>query len=216
MTADHASVRLLEVTKAFGQKVVLEAVNLAVAPGEICGLMGRNGSGKTTLLRIICGLVRPTSGQVIVLGENIAATGRFPADVGAIIEHPGFLPQYTGKRNLEFLAMIRGRIGMPEIEAAMRRVGLDPDLRTPVGKYSLGMRQRLGIAQAIMERPKVLVLDEPTSALDERGVEEVHTLLRQLRDDGVAIVLTSHDRDEIQQLCDSALVLEGGRLKPLG
>ncbi|MCG0238566.1 MAG: ABC transporter ATP-binding protein [Firmicutes bacterium] len=213
--SDHAAVRLIDVTKTFDRKPVLEAVNLSVAPGEICGIMGRNGSGKTTLLRIICGLVRPGSGQVIVLGENITATGRFPADVGAIIEHPGFLPQYTGKRNLEFLAMIRGRIGMAEIEAAMRRVGLDPNLRTPVGKYSLGMRQRLGIAQAIMESPRVLILDEPTSALDERGVEEVHALLRQLRKDGVAIIFTSHDRDEIQQICDSAFLLENGRLVPL-
>ncbi len=202
------------VSKWIGRRKVLEDVTLVVAPGERVGLVGPNGAGKSMLLRVICGLVRPSAGRVKVWGQEIGRDVEFPLDTGALIETPGFLPQYSGFRNLWLLAMIRNAITPNEIRAAMRRVGLDPDDPRPVRAYSTGMRQRLGLAQAIMEKPRLLLLDEPTSNIDPEGVEELHQLLLELNREGTTLVITSHRMAEVERLCERVYEMERGRLRP--
>ncbi|MFC4077448.1 ABC transporter ATP-binding protein [Salinithrix halophila] len=206
-----AAIEVNQVTKVFDKQTILDHIDLTVPKGEIHGLIGRNGSGKTMLLQVICGLIKPTEGAVTVMGEPLQK-GSFPKQLGALIEQPGFLPGFSGKKNLELLASIQGTIGNDEIEATLRSVGLDPALKAPVRKYSMGMRQRLGIAQAIMEKPRVLLLDEPTNALDEEGLRDVHQLLLNLRDQGVTILIASHNREEIDGLCDHVHRMEKGKL----
>lgn len=202
------------VSKTIKGKMVLENVSLRVPAGHIYGISGPNGSGKSMLLRVICGLVIPDKGTVRVFGKTIGKEREFPSDTGALIETPGFLPAYSGMENLRLLAMIRGQVSRQEIAEVMRMAGLDPDDRRPVRTYSTGMRQRLGLAQALMERPRLLLLDEPTNGLDRQGVQDVHQLLRELRQDGTTILLTSHSREEILELCDAEFWMERGRLKP--
>ena len=215
MPTQPQAVEVEHVTKIIKGQTVLEDVSCRVGCGEIAGLVGRNGSGKTMLLRILCGLVHPNEGQVTVLGQRVAGD-RLPDGVGALIEHPGFLPQYSGMANLRLLASIQGRIGLPQIAAAMRSVGLDPDSRKPVRAYSQGMRQRLGIAQAIMEEPQLLLLDEPANGLDAEGAQRLHELLLDLRDRGTTIILASHVEQEVHALCDRIFVMERGRLSVPG
>ena len=145
--------------------------------------MGNNGSGKTVLMKCICGFLLPTEGKVIVNGKRVGRDVDFPSDLGIIIETPGFLPNITGLKNLEILASLNKKIGLEEIVAAIRKVGLDPAMKKPVGKYSLGMRQRLGIAQAIMENPSLLILDEPLNGLDKHGVADMRKLIKGLQTD---------------------------------
>lgn len=178
--------------------------------GKIYGLIGRNGSGKTVLLKCVCGLVIPTSGEVSVWGQSVGKDVDFPENIGFIIESPGFLLQESGLSNLKHLASIRGKIGIDEIRESMNTVGLDPDLKLHVGKYSMGMRQRLGIAQAIMEKPKLLVLDEPMNGLDNQGVEHIRSLLLALKESGVTILLASHFKDDIAYLCDEVYQMDAG------
>ena len=159
-------IKIEHLTKKFGDAVVLDDISMELVPGKIYGLVGRNGSGKTMLMKHILGFVHPTSGKILVDGKEIGKDIDMPQNVGAIIENPGFLPEYSGFKNLKFLAMIRGKIGNNEIKEAIRLVGLDPESKKHVGKYSLGMRQRLGLAQALMENPDILLLDEPTNHID--------------------------------------------------
>lgn len=201
-----------ELVKRFGAKTVLDGVNLGVPTGSIVGLSGANGAGKSVLLRILCGWLRPTSGEVCILGTRIGTEADFPPLTGALVDQPGFLPGESGLRNLEMLAAVQARAGREQVETAMRRVGLDPADRTPLRAYSNGMRQRLGIAQAIMEGPRVLILDEPTDAIDQDGWRGVYEYLIALKDEGCAVLLSSNKRDEIEILCDEAYVLEDGRL----
>lgn len=205
-------IQLDAVSKKIHDRLILEDVSLDVPTGAIYGIRGPNGAGKSMLLRIVCGLVIPTSGTVRVFSQMIGKDREFPDHTGALIDAPGFLPHHSGRRNLELLAMIRRQIGPDEVRAAIRRVGLDPDDRRPVRQYSTGMRQRLGLAQAIMEHPKLLVLDEPTRGIDVQGVEDVHRLLKNLKEEGVTILLTSHDEVETRLLCDEVFLLEAGRL----
>lgn len=165
-----------KLTKSFKGKTVLEDVNMRLQEGGIYGIVGDNGSGKTVLLKLICGFMKPDSGMVTVNGKVIGKDADFPENTGIIIEAPGFLPNYSGMKNLEYLASIRGKIGKEQIESAMKTVGLDPSSKLRVGKYSLGMKQRLGIAQAIMEDQQLLILDEPMNALDKDAVEEMRRL----------------------------------------
>ena len=171
------------------------------------------GSGKTVLFKLITGYLSPTGGRVVVSGKEIGKDIDFADNIGIIIENPGFLKGYTGFKNLAYLAGIRNVIGKEEIRESMEKVGLDPDSNKKVGKYSLGMKQRLGIAQAIMENPEILILDEPMNSLDNQGVEEIRKLLMELRDEGKTIVLASHNKEDIEILCDKVCEMDRGKLK---
>lgn len=205
-------IELQNVTRSFQKATVVKDVTASFPAGEITGIVGRNGSGKTVLFKMICGILSPTSGSIIVNGEQIGKDVDFPSSIGVIIETPGFLPFQSAYRNLMELASINRRIGKKEVREVISRVGLDPDSKKPVGKYSLGMRQRLGIAQAIMEDPQVLVLDEPMNGLDEHGVEEVRRLLLELKHEEKTILIASHNREDIEVLCDSVYRMDGGIL----
>ncbi len=208
------AIALEDVVKHFGDQPVLNGVNLVVPQGVVYGISGHNGAGKSMLLRIISGLVRPTAGQVRVFGAAIGSDVEFPPMTGVMIDRPGFLPQYSGLRNLQLLAMIRNQISQGEIAAVMQRVGLDPTDRRPVRTYSMGMRQRLGLAQAIMECLRLLLLDEPTNAIDPDGRQSIYALLRELRAEGITILLTSHSAEELNALCDRVFVMRNGALAP--
>ena len=196
------------VDKVFGKQQVLKDVNLVIHPGEICGIVGNNGSGKTVLMKCICGFLRPDRGAIYVNGKQVGKECDFPERLGVIIETPGFLPGLSGYQNLKILASLKARIDRREIEAGMRRVGLDPSLKKPVSRYSLGMRQRLGIAQAIMENPDVLVLDEPFNGLDKVGVREMRELLKEMKLQDKSILLASHNAQDIKELCDEVHEME--------
>lgn len=197
-------------SKDFGQERVLHSVTRDFEKGRIHGIVGNNGSGKTVLMKCICGFLIPTEGEVIVNGKRVGKDVDFPPGLGLIIETPGFLPNMTGVKNLEILASLNKKIGLEEIAAAIRRVGLDPLMKKPVGKYSLGMRQRLGIAQAIMENPSLLILDEPLNGLDKHGVREMRQLIKGLKEQGKTILLASHNQGDIDELCDTVCEMDAG------
>jgi ABC-2 type transport system ATP-binding protein len=205
-------IKVHDVSKRIRDRLILENIHLTVPSGVIYGIKGRNGAGKSMLLRVIAGFVRPSQGEVFVFGDAIGSGREFPRDTGAIIDGPGLLPHYTGFRNLQLLAMICRKINSNEIEQAMHLVGLDPQDARPVRTYSTGMRQRLALAQALMEHPSLLLLDEPTSAIDYAGRKEIYSLLCGLRSSGVTIVMTSHSEEEIQTLCDAIIFMENGHL----
>lgn len=199
---ENTGVEVQHIYKSFGKEQVLNDISLSIPPGSIYGVVGNNGSGKTVLMKCICGFMKCDKGKVLVNGRQVGKEVDFPDRLGVIIETPGFIPSLTGYKNLKILAALKGRIGKKEIRETMWRVGLDPGMKKPVAKYSLGMRQRLGIAQAIMEDPSVLVLDEPFNGLDKHGVVEIRALLHGLRDDGKSILLASHNAQDIEELCD--------------
>lgn len=199
---ERTGVEVREVCKSFGKQQVLHNVSFSIAPGSIYGVVGNNGSGKTVLMKCICGFMKCDSGTIFVNGVQVGKEVDFPDRMGVIIETPGFIRNLSGYKNLKILAALKGRIDKSTIRETMRKVGLDPDLRKPVSKYSLGMRQRLGIAQAIMENPNVLILDEPLNGLDRYGVVEIRALLKELRAEGKSILLASHNAQDIEELCD--------------
>lgn len=205
-------VKLSRVSKAFKQEKILKGITHSFEKGKIHGIMGFNGSGKTVMFKCICGLLRPEEGQIYVDGKQIGKDVDFPESLGMIIENPGFLPNLSGLANLKRLAKIRGNITEEEIKSSMLRVGLDPSLKKMVRQYSLGMRERLGIAQAIMEDPELLVLDEPFNGLDKHSVEDVYELLGELRDRGKTILLAAHSIPEIKWLCDTICEMDAGVL----
>ena len=209
----NTCVKIEHVTKRFGEDIVLQEVNLSLKTGNVYGIVGNNGSGKTVLMKCICGFLPVTTGTIFVFGKKIGHDVDFPESLGVIIETPGFLTQYTGFKNLEILADMNGRISKADIRIVLKRVGLDPDMKKPVGKYSLGMRQRLGIAQAIMEDPLFLILDEPFNGLDKHGVEEIRELLLDLKAAGKTILLASHNEEDIRILCDHVYEMDGGILR---
>ena len=204
-------VELRNVSKAYKSNVLFTDLNLTIPRGDICGIVGENGSGKSVLLKMICGFVLPDAGEIFVGGEKIAK-GKFPRDIGVILDSTGFLPGETGLDNLLLLAGIRKKAGRAEVEETMRRVGLKPQLEVAVGKYSQGMKQRLAIAQALMEKPSLLVLDEPLNAIDIDSTAKFRKLFRELNEkDGVTIILTSHYSGDIQELCRNVYYID--RLK---
>ena len=198
--------------RSFGREEILHGIDHEFEAGRIHGIVGNNGSGKTVLMKCICGFLRPDKGQVTVNGQAVGKDVDFPDSCGVIIETPGFLPRLSGMQNLKILASLRKLAGTGEIRTAMERVGLDPDMKKPVAKYSLGMRQRLGIAQAIMEDPKVLILDEPFNGLDRAGVKDMRALLHTLNDEGKTILLSSHNQADIDELCETVCEMDGGRM----
>lgn len=203
-------VRNLSLT--LGKKEILKQISLKLEDGHIYGLVGNNGCGKTMLMRCICGFIRPTCGEVLVDGKQVGVDVDYLPDAGVILETPGFIPYYSGCRNLKALADIRGLAGREEIRDTLTLVGLDPDLKLPVRKYSMGMRQRLGIAQAIMEQQKTLILDEPMNGLDKHGVQDVRELLLKLKGEGRLILLASHNSEDIRILCDEIYEMEMGEI----
>ena len=212
---DKRGISVENVTKAFGNQEVLKTVCVKFEMGKIYGIVGRNGSGKTVLLKCICGFLYPTTGTVTVNGKVVGKEVDYPENVGFIIESPGFLPRYSGLKNLKYLASIRGKIKEDKIRKCMKLVGLNPDDKKHVGNYSLGMRQRLGIAQAFMENPDILILDEPMNALDNHGVEEMRAVLLKMKEQGKLIIIASHIRDDIDILCDEVYGMDAGIMKKI-
>ena len=201
-------VELHNVSKAYKKNVLFTDLNLTIPKGDICGIVGENGSGKSVLLKMICGFALPDAGEIFVGGEKIEK-GKFPQDIGVILDSTGFLPGETGLNNLLILASIRGKASRAEVEETMRKVGLKPDLEAAVGKYSLGMKQRLAIAQALMEKPSLLVLDEPLNAIDINSVSKFRKLFKELNEkEGVTIILTSHNSEDIQELCKNTYYID--------
>ncbi len=201
------------VTKIINKNVILDHINLSMERGKIYGLRGKNGSGKTMLLRAICGLIRLNEGQVVIDGKPLGKRQEFPPSVGALIENPGFIENYSGYRNLVDLASIQKKIGTEEIIHILEVVGLDPMDKKKVKNYSLGMRQKLGIAATIMESPDLVILDEPTNALDEESVRKLHDILLQEKVRNALVIVASHDSDELDSLCDEIIIVDGGHIK---
>lgn len=191
---------------------ILRDITISFDKGKIHGLIGRNGSGKTMLMKCICGFVRATSGKVTVAGKEIGKDCDFPESTGVIIETPGFIPYYSGYKNLKILADLGANADKEDICNAMRTVGLSPELKRHVKKYSLGMRQRLGLAQAIMEDPDLLILDEPMNGLDKDGVADMRRYLLDLKARGKTIIIASHSAEDIEVLCDTVCEMDKGRL----
>lgn len=209
---DNKVIQVNCVSKKFAEAVVIDQITMSMEEGKIYGLIGRNGSGKTVLMKLICGFLKPTEGEVLIKGKQVYKSEEVLEEIGLIIESPGFLPNYSGYKNLKLLAMIRNRISPKEIREVMELVGLDPDAKKKVGKYSLGMKQRLGIAQAIMENPQILILDEPMNGLDNEGVVQMRELFLTLAAQGKTILLASHMKEDIQLLCDEIYTLDKGRV----
>ena len=205
-------ITLDKVNKRYGAQHVLKDVYATFDTGRIHGIVGRNGSGKTVMLRVICGLTRADSGEVTIDGHRIGRDMEVPPSVGAIINEPGLLPEHSAYQNLRLLASVKGIATPGRIREVIEQVGLDPNSRKRVGKYSLGMKQRLGIAQALMEDPAILLLDEPMNGLDNAGVREMRELFKALRDKGKTILLASHNPLDIEELCDSVYEMDGGVL----
>ena len=210
--AEYA-IEVKNVTKKFGENAAVDNVTVNFEKGKIHGIIGRNGSGKTVLFKCICGLLPVTEGEITVLGQKIGDGRKVPMGVGAIIETPGFLPNASGFTNLRYLAELSGKADKQKIRDAIALVGLDSMDRKHVGKYSLGMRQRLGLAQAIMEDPEILILDEPMNGLDKHGVKEMRELLLQLKDQGKTIVIASHNPDDTRILCETLHEMDAGVLE---
>ena len=206
-------VQVQDAVKRFKENVALSNVQVEFEKGKIHGIIGRNGSGKTVLFKCICGFMALDEGCIFIEGKRVRPAA--PQDTGIIIEDPGFIGTMSGLKNLKLLAQIRGIADESRIREVIRRVGLDPDDKKPVRKYSLGMRHRLGIAQAIMERPKLLLLDEPMNGLDKHGVLEIRELFKELREEGATILLSSHYVEDIDALCDTVYEMDHGVLTRL-
>lgn len=205
-------VRLEDYCKSFKSAEVLKNINLTLESGEVIGLKGKNGSGKTMLMRAISGLILPTSGKVYINDKELGRHISFPPSIGILIENPSFISNYTGFKNLKILASIQNRISDDEIRDAIRKVGLDPDDKRTFKKYSLGMKQRLGIAAAIMERPDIVILDEPINALDEAGAGLIKGLLDELKANGSLIIIACHDTEELNYLSDEIYEIYDGEI----
>ncbi|MDR0914056.1 MAG: ATP-binding cassette domain-containing protein [Oscillospiraceae bacterium] len=191
---------------------VIDDISLQLTSGKIYGLAGKNGSGKTMLMRAICGLIRPTNGTVEIGSEVLGKDISFPRSCGVLIENPAFITKYTGFKNLQVLASLQNKITDEEIKNAIKSVGLEPDDKRTYRKYSLGMKQRLGIACAIMESPDLIMLDEPVNALDESGIELIREILASLTQKGKLIIISCHDKEELELLSDEIYYLSDGKI----
>lgn len=206
-------IRTENATKYIRGALILDKVNVEFESGKIYGLQGPNGSGKTMLMRLVGGLIRPTSGEVYIDGNKLGQSFDFPTSMGLLIENPAFLPNYTGIKNLELLAGIKGNVSLEQLRETIRDVGLNPDDKRKYRKYSLGMKQRLGIAAAIMEKPDLILMDEPTNALDDAGVEQICLLLRRERDRGALILMACHDAAILEKMADDIYTIYEGKVE---
>lgn len=198
------------VSKGFGGNPVLKSVSFSVEKGEICGFVGRNGSGKTVIFKLMSGLLIPDSGTITIDGENFTEKRRFMDSMGVMIETPGFIPHYSGMKNMKILnSMSANPVPAEDIRELFLRLGLDPKNRRPVRTYSLGMRQKLGIIQAVMNKPRLLILDEPMNSLDTQSVAEIRRLFTELNEGGATIVLASHIAEDIESLCVRKFRIDG-------
>ena len=207
---NQQAIELHHISKSYRRHHVLQDVSVSFAEGQIHGMIGRNGSGKTQLFKVIAGYVTPDHGEVKVFGEHIGRDVNHPSSVGALIETPGFLPSFSGLFNLQMLAAMNTHLSVKDLISILDMVGLKDAAYRKVGQYSLGMRQRLGIAQAMMDSPRLLILDEPFNGLDDAGVHEIRALLRSLREKGTTILLSSHNAEDIAILCDTVHKMEAG------
>lgn len=203
-------IEVKSVSKTFQKQEVLKSVNMILEEGKIYGFIGHNGSGKSVLLKIICGFYEPTSGEVLFDGINVIKNNTFPPDTRALIEKPNFLPELTGQENLELLAKIQNKIGKQEIEETLKKVGLFNDKDKLYHKYSLGMKQKLGIAQVLMEDPKIIILDEAFNGLDDTSSERIRSLLLEEKKKQKIIILATHIKEDISVLCDEVYKFENG------
>lgn len=205
----------LEITnlnKEIGKTMILQNINMQMEQGKIYGLMGINGSGKTMIMRCMCGLVRPTNGSVKINGKELGKDIDFPQSLGALIENPGFIEHYSAIDNMKALASIRKKVGELEIKELLQRVGLDDKDKKKVKKYSLGMRQKLGIAMALLEDPDMIILDEPFNALDEKSVEIVKQIILDAKKRNKLIIISCHNKDDLNQLSDEIYKIENGHI----
>lgn len=205
-------IKIENVSKKIKSNMILKNIDMELTSGHIYGFRGKNGCGKTMLMRCICGLIIPTAGKIIINGKELHKDIKIPESIGALIENPAFLPQYTGFKNLKMLASLKGKINDEEVKLAIKRAGLDPNDKRTYKKYSLGMKQKLGIANAIMGEPDIIVLDEPINALDEISVENVKKVFLELKEKGKLIIAACHDREELEYLCDIIYELKDGEI----
>ena len=205
-------IQIKELTKEIKHTILLDHINLELEKGKIYGLQGKNGSGKTLLLKSMCGLIRPTEGMVEVDGDILGKKRDFPKSVGALIENPGFISGYSAFKNLKILADIHKRITDEDIHAVLKELDLDNTGNKKFRHFSLGMKQKLGIAAAIMEEPELILLDEPTNALDEASVLNLRDVLRKRKENDSLLVIASHDSNELSLLADEIFVVENGKI----
>ena len=205
-------IKITDVNKTIKKAPILRDINLEFTGGKVYGLRGKNGSGKTMLMRAICGLITPDSGIIDINGKILGKDISFPGSIGVLIENPAFIGNYTGFKNLKVLASIQNRIGDEQIRKALEDIGLDPDDKRTYRKYSLGMKQKLGIAAAVMENPDIIILDEPINALDDVSVEKVHDILEEQKKRGAVIIIACHDKEELDQLSDEIIEISDGKI----
>ena len=204
--------KIINGTKIINKKVILDNIDLELKGGRIYGIRGKNGSGKTMLFRLISGLIFPTEGKVIIDGKELGKDISFPDSIGALIENPGYIPNYSGFKNLKLIAGIKNIVGDEKIKDMMKNLGLDPESKKKVKKYSLGMKQKLGLAMALMEDPDLIVLDEPMNGLDEGSVKVVYNILEKHKERGALIIIASHDKEDLDMLSDEIYLMKEGRL----
>ena len=203
---------LTNISKDIGKTNILHDINLYFEGGKIYGLRGKNGCGKTMLMRVMSGLIKPTTGKVVINDKELWKDMTFPDSIGILIENPSFIDRYTGYQNLKMLADIKGLIGESEIKEALVQVGLEPEDKRKYRKYSLGMKQKLGIACAFMEHPDIIIMDEPINAIDQSGVELVRNIMDNLKQEGKIIIIACHDAEEMELLADEIFVMEDGTI----
>ncbi|MCD7770512.1 MAG: ATP-binding cassette domain-containing protein [Oscillospiraceae bacterium] len=206
--------KLQNVSKEIKGVTVLDNISLTMEGGKVYGFQGKNGSGKTMLMRLICGLIKPTIGQVVINGEILGKDISFPRSVGVLIENPSFLPEYTALKNLRLLSDLRDHLSDDELKAVLSDVGLDPEDKRKYRSFSLGMKQKLGIAAAVMGEPELVILDEPINAVDDAGVENIRKILARLKEHGSLIIVACHDREELELISDEILRIDAGRIIP--
>lgn len=206
-------IKIENYSKKIKDTVVLENINMVLNDGMIYGIQGENGSGKTMLMRGICGLIKGSEGCITIDGKVIGKDISFPEDIGVLIENPSFIPKYTGYKNLKLVADIQEKVDKEEIIKTLQKVGLKPDDKRTYKKYSLGMKQRLGIACAIMGTPKIIILDEPFNGLDEKGVLQIRDVIKGLKQKNCIVIVACHDKEQLEYLSDEIYVIKEGKLQ---